>query len=453
MAKDLRQFLEVVKALGPDYYVQAAGPLRTEYEVTVLQQKLARDKRFPVVYCPQITGVDLPLVSGLFASYEMLGLALDLSPAAIRGDRGAILREYRKRSKNPLPTVSVAADAAPVKEVIRRGAEVDLGRLPIVRQAPGNPAPFLTVGMLISRDPDSGLINVGVYRQQVLGPDRVSCMIYPNHDGGRIARRHAELGQPMEVVTCIGHHPVLGMTAVGHRGAGGQEDELAFAGGLLGEGIEVTPGTTVDLPVPARAEIAIEGTLDPTDVIQDGPFSEADGYYGPRKRAYIIRLSAITHRADAIYQELDPVHAEHNLIGLLGRESRLQDALEQAVPGFRALHLGPEDQTAKFLVYISIDKQHADDVRRAGLAALNFPFNNKVVVVDTDIDVHDESEVLWALATRATRAEDFQVVTEGEPAKLIIDATVPLDRPFPTRVTYPPELWDAVRLEDHIADR
>jgi len=123
------------------------------------------------------------------------------------------------------------------------------------------------------------------------------------------------------------------------------------------------------------------------------------------------------------------------------------------VPGFRAVHVGPEDQSAKFLVYVSIDKQSTDDVRRAGLAALNFPFNNKVVVVDADIDVHDESEVLWAVATRVTRAEDIQVVSQGEPAKLIIDATVPLNHPFPTRVTYPPELWNAVRLEDYIADR
>jgi 2,5-furandicarboxylate decarboxylase 1 len=452
MAKDLRQFLETVKALGPDYFVRAAKPLSTEYEVTVLQQQLARAKRFPVVYCPDIVDRELPLVSGLFGSYEMLGLALDLSPTEIRQDPGVILREYRKRSMNPLPTVPVDAAAAPVKEVIRRSAEVDLGRLPIIRQAAGNPAPYVTVGMLVCRDPDSGLPNVGVYRQQVLGPNRVSCMIYPNHDGGRIARRYAELGQPMEVVTFIGHHPVLGMTAVGHRGAGAQEDEMAFAGGLLGEGIEVTPGTTVDLPVPARAEIAIEGILDPGEVIKDGPFSEADGYYGIRKPSYIIRVSAITMRRDAIYQELDPVHAEHNLIGLLGRESRLQDALAQAVPGTSALHLGPEGQTAKFLVYIALDKPNADDVRRAGLAALNFPFNNKVVVVDTDIDVYDESEVLWALATRATHAEDFQVVTEGGPAKLIIDATVPRDRPFPTRVTYPPEVWNRIRPEDYLTE-
>jgi len=96
MAKDLRQFLETVRALGPDYFVRASRSLQTEYEVTILQQKLARAKRFPVVYCPQIAGREIPLVSGLFASYEMLGLALDLSPAEIRNDRGVILREYRK---------------------------------------------------------------------------------------------------------------------------------------------------------------------------------------------------------------------------------------------------------------------------------------------------------------------------------------------------------------------
>jgi len=453
MSKDLRQFLETVKALGSDYFVRAARPLRTEYEVTILQQQLARIKRFPVIYCPRITDREMPLVSGLYASYEMLGLALDLTPAAIRSDRGAILREYRKRAQTPQATVPVTADAAPVKEVVWQGDQVDLGRLPIIKQAAGNPAPYITIGMLVCRDPDTGRPNLGVYRQQVLDRDRVSCMIYPNHDGARIARRYAELGKPMEVVTCIGHHPVLGMAAVGHRGAGGQEDELAFAGGLLGEGLEVTPGTTVELLVPARAEIAIEGVLDPNETLDDGPFSEADGYYGKRKRSYVIRVAAITQRRDAIYQELDPIHAEHNLIGLLGRESRLHDALERAVPGFQVAHFGPEDQSAKSLVYVSINKQSDDDVRRAGLAALDFPFNSKVVVVDADVNVQDESEVLWAVATRVTRAEDVQVVSEGEPAKLIIDATVPGDRPFSTRVTYPPELWNAIRPEDYISDR
>jgi len=346
----------------------------------------------------------------------------------------------------------VATAEAPVKAVVWQGDDIDLRRLPIIRQAAGNPAPFITIGTMVCRDPDTGLPNVGVYRQQVLGPDSVSCMIYPNHDGARIARRYAELGKPMEVVTVIGHHPVLGMAAVGHRSHGSQEDELAFAGGLLGESLEVTPGTTVDLPVPAHAEIAIEGVLYPGETLKDGPFSEADGYYGLRKQSNIIRVSAITLRRDAIYHELDPIHAEHNLIGLLGRETRLQDALEPEVPGFRAVHIGPENQSAKFMVYVSIDKQSDDDVRRAGLTALGFPFNRKVVVVDADIDVHDESEVLWAIATRVTRGADIKVVADGEPVKLILDATVPLDRPFPTRVTYPPELWDAIRLEDYIAD-
>jgi len=218
----------------------------------------------------------------------------------------------------------------------------------------------------------------------------------------------------------------------------------------LGESLEVTPATTVDLPVPARAEIAIEGIIDPTRTDMDGPFSEGDGYYGQSRSCYTIQVKAITMRRDAIYHELDPIHPEHNLVGLLSREANLYEALKETVPGFKAAHIGPDGQCAKFLVYLSIKKSRDEDVRVAGLAALDNTFNNLAVVVDEDVDVYDESEVAWAVATRATHGSDIYAVPDSQPAKFIIDATAPRDESFPTRVTFPPELWDSIRVEDYL---
>jgi 2,5-furandicarboxylate decarboxylase 1 len=448
MSKDLRQYLEIVKHLGHEYYLEVSRPLSRQYEVTLLQQKLAKAKQYPVVYCKHIAGCDLPLVSGIFASYEMLALALDISPEEFQVDRSVVLREYEKRKTAPRTTNIVDVTQSPVKEIIWRGEDVDLRRLPIMHQAEHNPAPYLTMGITVCKDPDSGLPNLGIYRQQLTGKNSTTCMIVPNHHGARIARRYAELGKKMEFVTFIGHHPTVAMAAVGHRINDTTDDEYTFACGLLGESLELTPATTVDLLVPARAEIAIEGIIDPLEILTDGPFSEADGYYGQPHPGFKIHVTAVTMRHDAIYHELDPIHAEHSLVGLLGREAAINQAIKSVAPGLKAVHIGPEGQPGKFIVYIALHKVSDEDIRKIGLAALNSKFNRIAVLVDEDIDVYDEPEVWWALATRVTDATDVYTVPDTSPVKIIIDATIPRNRSFPKRVTFPEGMWQAMDLND-----
>jgi 2,5-furandicarboxylate decarboxylase 1 len=407
-------------------------------------------------------------VANLFGSYDLLGLALDVPHSELsRWRRDLVLEVFRTRQANPLPVKEVAEDEAPVREVVWQGDDVTLDRFPITKQAQLNSGKYVPIGLTILRDPDNGRINVGVYRQEVKGPKRLACMIVSSHHGAAIARRYAELGEKMPVVTIIGHHPATAIAAASTRPQT-IEDEFQFIGGILGESLEVTRGLTVDLPVPARAEICIEGIIDPLQIESEGPFSEGAGYYGEGKPCYVAQLTAISMRKDAIYHDLNPVHQEHNLVGLLQRELNLWGRVEAAGVDVRSVHIGPDGQCGKVIMYIAIRKKNPDDARKAGEAAVSGDFAKVAIVVDDDIDVFDQGEVLWAVATRSNDTDILTAVPTRNtgPAedvaglnsdggrlapltsKLIIDATRPIGKVKNVRVVPPHDVWERLKLED-----
>lgn len=465
MNKDLRTFLAEARQLGPDYFVAVSNPPDTVFETCVIQQKLAAEGRFPVIRFNRVNGSTMPLVSNLFGSYELLGLALGVDPGE---PKSAILQRFRQREHDPLPTVTVSREAAPVKQVVIRGENVDLGALPIVHHAEKDSGKYITVGCLIVRDPDTGVINAGMYRHEVQGRNRLGCMFNPAHHAGYIYRRYKELGKKMEAVLFIGHHPaaLLGALAEGPM----DSDELTVMGALMGEPLEVVQGESVDLPVPAFAEIAIEGYLDPDAETSDGPFAEFTGYYGPAKDPVgLMQVTAITMRADAIYHDLDPAHQEHNLANALTLESAIYDGVSRLVPSVTGVYM-PVSGGCRFTTYVAIHKRVAGEGKSAGLAAITANPNIKIaIVVDDDIDIYNEQQVLWAIATTFEADQGLAVIpnamgshlnpsaygevrTQKGPmnTKMVIDATRPATLPFEERIRPPKEVWDRIRLEDYL---
>ena len=467
MAKDLRQFLQAAREAGPDFYVEVKKPLKPELEVCIIQQKLADQGRFPVIYCPEIEGSKLPLVTDLFGSYEMFKLMLDIDPKVT--DKNRIRQEFAKRQGNLRPTQMVSTSEAPVKEVILRDKEVDLGLLPIIKHALLSSGKYITIGFTISKDPDTGIPNAGVYRHELKGKDLLGCWINPGNNGAYIMRRCGELGKLMEVVLVIGHHPlaVMGSLTPGALDV----NELEVMGGLLEEPLQVVQAETVDLPVPAYAEIAIEGTIDPQNFGSDGPFPEYLGYYGTAKSGIcpLINVTAITMRKDAIYLDLDPSHREHYMSLELVEETVVYDAVRRIVPSIKAVCFSPSSHLQH--MYVSIKKRIPGEARLAALAALSAePLHKVCVVVDEDVDVYNEEEVLWAIATRVVGDKDI-IFIPGVPATtldpyaydetrlkrgnmntyIIVDATKPLDLPFAlTRITPSPDLWESMNLDDYL---
>ena len=465
MNKDLRTFLGEARQLGRDHFVTVSRPVDPVYEPAMIQQKLAAEGRYPVIRMENINGSALPLATNMFGSYELLGLALGVDPGSPKSE---ILHRFRSRIANPMPTKEVGRDEAPVKQVIHKDGDVDLTKLPIVHHAEGNSGKYISVGCLVVRDPDTGILNAGMYRHELQGKNRLACMFNPAHHAGYIYRRCQELGKPMEAVLFIGHHPaaILGTLAHGSMDV----DEFELSGGLMDEPLEVVPAETVDLPVPAFAEIAIEGFLDPNVETNDGPFSEYTGFYGPAKDPVgLMQVTAITMRSDAIYHDLDPSHQEHNLAGVLPFESQVYDSVKNLVPSVTGVYLPPSG-SCTFFVYVSIKKRVPGEGMSAGLAAIAANANIKIaVVVDDDIDIYDESRVLWAIATHFEADKGLAVIpnamgahlnpsaygeirTEHGPmnTKMVIDATRPATLPFAERIHPHQETWDRINLEDYI---
>lgn len=223
-----------------------------------------------------------------------------------------------------------------MKEIIWN--DIDLSRLPSPKHAENDSGKYFTIAYLVLRDPETGIINAGVYRHEIKGKDSFACMFNPSHHAGYIYRRYKELKRPMEAVLVVGHHPaaVMGSLLRGPM----ESNEFEVMGALLGESLEVVPAETVDLPVPAWAEIAIEGVIDPTAETSDGPFAEYTGFYGPAKDPVaLMRVRAVTMRKNAIFQDLDPSYREHNLSGSLPFEASVFDSVKKLVPSVQGVYM------------------------------------------------------------------------------------------------------------------
>jgi 2,5-furandicarboxylate decarboxylase 1 len=465
MNKDLRSFLAEVERLGPKFFVRVERQVDFNYEPCVIQQKLAALSRYPVLRFDRVKGSSIPLVTNLFGNYEMLGLALGIPPGEPKRN---ILDTFRRRLAAPIPTTMVSRSQAPVKEVVQTGADVDLGRLPILKHAELNGGKYITVGFLVVRDPETGILNAGVYRHEIKNRNSFACMFNPAHHAGYIYRRYNELRRPMEAALILGHHPAVVMGSLA-RGAM-ESNELELMGALLGESLEVVAAETVDLPVPASAEIVIEGILDPGRETSDGPFSEYTGFYGPAKDPVgLMQVSAITMRRNAIYHDLDPSHREHNLAGVLSFEASVFESVKKLVPSVRGVYMPPSGSCV-FTAYVQIKKRVPGEGKSAGLAAIAAEPNLKIaVVVDDDVDIYDEEQILWAIATQCEADRDLTIIPNAMGAhlnpsaygerrhekgpmntKMVIDATRPVTMPFAERIRPPKEAWERIRLEDYI---
>lgn len=389
MNPNLRDFLCVVRDAGPEYYVEVKKPLDPYLEVGVLQHKLLAEGRSPVIYCPEIEGSGLPLVTNLFGSFELIALGLGCDPR--RMSREEIYDALREKLAMRREMSWVDAGGAPVKEVKLLGEQVDLGALPVIHNSKEDAGKYISAGFMVARWPDTGVPNAGVYRHLVMGKNRLGCMINPGNDGAYIARRHAELERRMEVALVIGHHSAVIQASLAKGIV-----EFELMGGYLGEQLEVTRGETVDLPIPAHAEIVIEGTIDPKCMATDGPYAEYLGYYGVGdKPCYVIDVTAVTMRGDAIYHHLDSAHPEHNIAPSLSAEMGLFDRLRAQFPTVKAVN------TLGWLgTYVALKQRVPGEAKQAGLVVVATDnYAKTAVVVDDDIDIFNEKEVMWAINT------------------------------------------------------
>jgi 2,5-furandicarboxylate decarboxylase 1 len=272
--------------------------------------------------------------------------------------------------------------------------------------------PYITAGVILARDPQSGRGNASFARFAIHDGRTAMVGIAPNHHLALFSRRAAEAGRALEIAVVIGAHPALQLAACLYLGVG--DDELECAGSLLGEPIEVVPAKTVDLLVPADAELVLEGTIDAHQSIEEGFVSEYHGMYenyGPGIRA---TFSALTRRRDAIYQAIEPgYHREHVYLGALPIAASLLSAIAAVVPTVRDVAV-TEAGAGRTDVVVQLQSPRPGQARRAMFAAFAaVSLVKRVTVVDADIDPWDAVAVDWARMNRMKLERDLLLIPQA----------------------------------------
>jgi UbiD family decarboxylase len=376
---------------------RVAEPLSVVHEITALQHALSAAGRYPalLVERPRLadgTASPLPVVTNLFASRNAVAALLGLD------DHRRAASAFARLAATPREPMLVARDKAPVQELIGRGAEVDLRRLPALRQHELDLGHYITAGHCITVDPESGVDNVSVQRCAVRGPRALTFYPYPSSHNARNVAKWEARGEPCPFALWIGHHPkvVLGAQAkLAHP-----QSHWGAAGGIAGEAIRLAPSVThgEKLRVPADAEIVIEGFVPPGVRVADGPFAEYTGYVGVQTASHAVEVTAITRRREALFADFGAGLEDHLVPENMAMEGRLYAMLKPVAPALANVHVPFSGR--RFHAYLQFRDPERGEVRDALAAALGYRRLRTVIAVDEDIDLFDERAVLWAVATR-----------------------------------------------------
>jgi len=391
-------------------------------------------------FFPQPGGHSIPVVSGLVSDRGWMAEAMGVEPADM-------LTRFQEAALEPVPCRETTA--APAQEVVHRQVDL-LKQLPLPTHNEHDGGPYISAGLMITRNPRTGKQNVTIHRCQVNGPDRLGVLLLPRHTHAFFEMAE-EAGQPLDAAIVVGIDPLtlLASQAIVPL----DQDELEIAGALQGRPLPVVKCLNSEIRVPAEAEIVIEGRFLPNVRELEGPFGEFPQYYGPRAKRHVMEVTAVTHRKDAIFHTIVGGGLEHLLLGAIPKEATLLAHLKRNFPNVLDVHLSPGG-VMRYHLFVKIKKRQEGEAKNVMMGAFAGSFDLKqVVVVDEDVDIHNPTEVEWAVATRFQADRDLLVVPEsqgskldpstrdGVGAKMGIDATKPVAAPEMTfkRIRVPGE--------------
>ncbi|MDO8262666.1 MAG: 4-hydroxy-3-polyprenylbenzoate decarboxylase [Gallionella sp.] len=433
--KDLRDFIVQLEKLGELKRVTA--PVSSHLEMTEICDRVLRAQG-PAILFENPVGHSIPVLANLFGTPRRVALGMgEESTQALRevGKLLAFLKEPEPPKglkdawekwpvlKQVLTMHPRIVSSAPCQEIVWEGAEVDLGKLPIQHCWPGDVAPLITWGLVVTRGPNKPRQNLGIYRQQVIAPNKV-IMRWLAHRGGALDfRDHCEKnpGQPFPVAVVIGADPATILAAV--TPVPDSLSEYQFAGLLRGSKTELVKCLGSDLQVPASAEIVLEGVIQPDgtalegrvyETALEGPYGDHTGYYNEQDKFPVFTIERITMRSNPIYHSTytGKPPDEPAMLGVALNEVFVP-LLQKQFPEIADFYLPPEGCSYRMAI-VSIKKQYPGHAKRVMFGIWSFlrqfMYTKFIIVVDDDIDVRDWKEVIWAITTRVDPVRDTLLV-------------------------------------------
>ncbi len=424
--RDLRDFIRLLEGRGE--LVRVRREVDPYLEMTEICDRTLRAGG-PAILFENPKGHEIPVLANLFGTPERVALGMgEESVTALRrvGELLAQLKEPEpprgmRDAWEKLPVFRQVlhmspkvVKRAPCQEVVLEGEQVDLSRLPVQTCWPGDAGPLITWALVVTRGPNKPRQNLGIYRQQVIGRDKV-IMRWLAHRGGALDFREwceARPGEPFPVAVALGADPATILGAV--TPVPDTLSEYAFAGLLRGAKTELTRAKTVDLMVPASAEIVLEGHIHPGETAPEGPFGDHTGYYNEVETFPVFTVECITHRDDPIYHSTYTGRPpdEPAVLGAALNEVFVP-LLQKQFPEIVDFYLPPEGCSYR-MACVSIRKQYPGHAKRVMFGIWSFlrqfMYTKFIVVTDDDVDVRDWKDVIWAMTTRMDPVRDTVLV-------------------------------------------
>jgi 4-hydroxy-3-polyprenylbenzoate decarboxylase len=462
MTRDLRGFLNQLEQRGQLRRITAL--VDPDLEIAEIANRLLQSGG-PALLFENVKGAEYPVAVNVMGTVQRVCWAMNMEqPEELEalGKKLALLYQPRPPKK-----ISQAVDLGkalfdvvkakpmreflpPCQQVVLKGDAVDLTQLPLLRVYPGDAGKVITLGLMITKDPENKIVNVGVYRLQLQSKNTMTVQWLSVRGATRHLRKAAERGEKLEVAIALGVDPMLVMAAATPLPI--DMSEWLFAGLYGGGGVHLAKCKTVDLEVPADSEFVLEGTITPGEVAMDGPAGDHMGYYGPANpNGPLIRFHCMTHRKNPIYlTAFSGRPPKEDAMMALALNRIYTPILRQQVPEIVDFFLPMEGLSYKVAV-LSIDKAYPGQARRAALAFWSalpqFSYTKFVVVVDKDINVRDPRQVVWSITSKVDPARDVFILPDnpfdsldfaterpGLGSKMGIDATTKIypesDRPW-----------------------
>ena len=424
--RDLRDFIAQLEKMGE--LKRIAAEVDPRLEMTEIADRVLRAGG-PALLFENPKGHGMPVLANLFGTVKRVALGMgEDDPARLRevGKLLAYLKEPEPPKglrdawdkwpvlKQVLNMAPKEVKSAPCQEIVWEGADVDLGRLPIQHCWPGDVAPLITWGLTVTKGPHKKRQNLGIYRQQVLGPDKL-IMRWLAHRGGALDFREHQLahpGEPFPLAVALGADPATILGAV--TPVPDSLSEYQFAGLLRGAKTDVVKCLGSELQVPASAEIVLEGVIHPGETALEGPYGDHTGYYNEQESFPVFTVERITMRRDPIYHSTytGKPPDEPAVLGMALNELFIP-LLQRQFPEITDFHL-PSEACSYRMAVVQIRKAYAGHARRVMMGVWShlrqFMYTKFIVVVDDDVNVRDWREVVWAITTRMDPARDTMMI-------------------------------------------